>query len=295
MQAEEWGVLELPLQIRSLPRRADPLASEVFLPCPLQPWTTFSKSGCQRGRLAGTLTDMCWISALPRKSLGLLCMSLQIRRTMQRKTAHCGRGSAARAARGVEPPIPPCSKELPSGRKPAETSVRPGAHTRLWTRPVSAPGSPGSRLPWGCPRRRCRAQGARSVPPPMGPSGARVAGARAGEARGARRRRRRRRRRHRGERSLGTERAYCGRARALTARIPARDLAGAAGGSGPAQRPASGVRVGRGSAEPARPPREPRVTGPGRRAGLPVGMRSCRAKKPLTSPAANQSEPLGGR
>lgn len=172
---------------------------------------------------------------------------------------------------------------------------KPRAHARLRTRPVSAPGSPGSRLPWGCPRSRCRAQGARSVPPPMDPSGARVAGARAGEARGARRRRRRRRRRHRGERSLGTERAYCGRARALTARIPARDLAGAAGGSGPAQRPASGVRVGRGSAEPARLPREPRVTGPGRRAGLPVGMRSCRAKKPLTSPAANQSKPLGGR
>lgn len=34
MQAEEWGVLELPLQIRSLPQRADPLASEVFLPLP---------------------------------------------------------------------------------------------------------------------------------------------------------------------------------------------------------------------------------------------------------------------
>lgn len=94
---------------------------------------------CNRGRpspnLAASggasqaLTDMCWISALPHKSLGLLCMSLQIRRNMQRKTAHCGRGSAARAARGAEPPIPPCSKELPSGRKPAETSARPGPIT----------------------------------------------------------------------------------------------------------------------------------------------------------------------
>lgn len=201
-------------------------------------------------------------------------------------SAHCSRG------RVIYSSVPQrASFRAHTGRNLRTTR----AHTRLRTRPVSAPGSPGSRLPWGCPRRRCRAQGASSVPPPMGPSGARVAGARAGEARGARRRRRRRRLRHRGERSLGTERAYCGRARALTARIPARDLAGAAGGSGPAQRPASGVRVGRGSAEPARPPREPRVTGPGRRAGLPVGMRSCRAKKPLTSPAANQSKPLRGR
>lgn len=95
-------------------------------PCPLQPRTTFSKSGCQRGRLAGTLTDLCWISTLPRESLGLLCMSLQIRRNMQRKTAHCRRRSAARAALGAEPSIPRCSKELPSGRTPAETSARPG-------------------------------------------------------------------------------------------------------------------------------------------------------------------------
>lgn len=164
----------------------------------------------------------------------------------------------------AEPPIPQCSKEPPPGRTPQ-------AHTGLCTGTVPAPGSPGSRLPWGYPRRRFCAQGARSVPPPMGPSGARAAGARAGEARGARRRRRRRRRRHRGERSLGTEHAHCGRARALTARIPARSSAGAAGGSGPAKRPATGVRVGRGSAEPGRPPQEPRVTGPGRRAGLPVG------------------------
>lgn len=135
-----------------------------------------------------------------------------------------------------------CSKEPPAGRSPAETSRTPWARTQLRTEPVPAPGSPGSRLPWGCPRRRCRAQGTRSVTTPMGPSGARAAGARAGEARGARRRRRRRRRRHRGERSLGTERAHCGRARALTARIPARGSAGAAGGSGRAQRPASRVR-----------------------------------------------------
>lgn len=95
-------------------------------PCPLQLRTTFSKSGCQRGRLAGTLFGLCWISALPRESLGLLCMSLQIRRNMQRKTAHCEPGSAARAACEAEPSIPPCSKELLSGRTPGETSARSG-------------------------------------------------------------------------------------------------------------------------------------------------------------------------
>lgn len=150
--------------------------------------------------------------------------------------------SARRAQGRAIYPFLGAPKSLLRGRTPAETSLSPRAHSRLRNGPVPAPGSPGSRLPWGCPRRRCRAQGTRSVTPPMGPSGARTAGARAGEARGARRRRRRRRRRHRGERSLGTERAHCGRARALTARIPARSLAGAAGGSGPAQRPASGVR-----------------------------------------------------
>lgn len=128
MRAEEWGGPiasspdKEPTAGRSRPSGVRGFAS----PCPLQPRTTFSKSGCQRGRLAGTLTDLYWISALPRESLGLLCMSLQIRRNMQRKTAHCRRGSAARAARGVEPFIPRYSKELPSGHTTAETSARPG-------------------------------------------------------------------------------------------------------------------------------------------------------------------------
>lgn len=73
MQAKEWG-----LEIRSLPRagRSRPSSVGGFAsPCPLQPRATFPKSGCQRGRLARTLTGLCWISALPRESLGLLCMS----------------------------------------------------------------------------------------------------------------------------------------------------------------------------------------------------------------------------
>lgn len=97
-------------------------------------------------------------------------------------------------------------------------------------------------------------------------------------------------------RSGRSARTAVGHARSRRASQPAARRARLAALAGlSVRRPASGVRVGRGSAEPAGPPREPRVTGPGRRAGLPAGMRSCRAKKPLTSPAANQSGPLGGR
>lgn len=146
------------------------------------------------------------------------------------------------------PPVLPPYAPGPGAPAPRRPTPLLSAGVRAPPRP-SRPSarSPGSRSPQGRTGDPRRAQGARSAAPPMGPPGARAAGAGAGGARGPRRRRRRRRRHRRGERSLGPGRAHCGRARALAARIPARDSAGAAGGSGPApaQRPASGWGGGR--------------------------------------------------
>lgn len=88
----------------------------------------------------------------------------------------------------------------------------------------------------------------------------------------------RRRRRRRGERSHGPERAHCGRARAHpTPRLGGRGRGCSGSGSGSG----SGVRRGGGRGPRSRLGRRarPRVTGPGRRAGPPAGMRSCQAKK----------------
>lgn len=66
------------------------------------------------------------------------------------------------------------------------------------------------------------------------------------------------------------------------ARIPPRGSAGAAGAAPARARapgPASGGAGGRGPRSRLGRRARPRVTGPGRRAGPPVGMRSCRAKK----------------
>lgn len=60
---------------------------------------------------------------------------------------------------------------------------------------------------------------------------------------------------------------------------PTRGSAGAAGAAGRGLGSGSGVRSGDGGARSRLGRRSPRLTGPGRRAGPPAGMRSCRAKK----------------